>query len=167
MATYSSIPAWRIPCLKAPRGAWWATVHGVPKSETWLKQLSTVSFIQKIIFFFFVFILMPKKYFPILADFAQFYTFIVPSPTHSSSTAYPLCARPCAGAGKRNTPCHGLCLHKTHFLPLRQCVTPIIYNLGYSADFLYVFGSSHSLSIGYLFRNFFLPAKNSLTLTQF
>ena len=30
-------------CLENPtdRGAWWATVHGVAKSWTWLKQLST------------------------------------------------------------------------------------------------------------------------------
>ena len=30
-------------CLENPidRGAWWATVHGVTKSRTWLKQLST------------------------------------------------------------------------------------------------------------------------------
>ena len=31
MATHSSIPAWRIPM---DRGAWWATVHGVTKSQT-------------------------------------------------------------------------------------------------------------------------------------
>ena len=31
MATHSSIPAWRIP---VDRGAWWATVHGVAKSQT-------------------------------------------------------------------------------------------------------------------------------------
>ena len=31
MATYSSILAWRIPMA---RGAWWATVHGVTKSDT-------------------------------------------------------------------------------------------------------------------------------------
>ena len=30
-ATHSSILAWRIPMDK---GAWWATVHGVPKSRT-------------------------------------------------------------------------------------------------------------------------------------
>ena len=37
MATHSSILAWRIP---RDRGAWWATVHRVPKSQTQLKQLS-------------------------------------------------------------------------------------------------------------------------------
>ena len=37
MATYSSILAWRIPM---DRGAWWATVHRVAKSQTRLKQLS-------------------------------------------------------------------------------------------------------------------------------
>ena len=31
MATQSSIVAWRIPM---DRGAWWATVHGVTKSQT-------------------------------------------------------------------------------------------------------------------------------------
>ena len=31
MATQSSILAWRIPM---DRGAWWATVHGVAKSQT-------------------------------------------------------------------------------------------------------------------------------------
>ena len=31
MATYSSILAWRIPM---DRGAWWATVHVVRKSQT-------------------------------------------------------------------------------------------------------------------------------------
>ena len=38
MATYSSILAWRIPM---DRGAWQATVHGVAKSWTRLKRLST------------------------------------------------------------------------------------------------------------------------------
>ena len=36
MATHSSILAWRIPM---DRGVWWATVHGVTKSRTWLKEL--------------------------------------------------------------------------------------------------------------------------------
>ena len=31
MATHSSILAWRIPMQ---RGAWWAAVHGVEKSQT-------------------------------------------------------------------------------------------------------------------------------------
>ena len=35
MATHSSIRAWRIPM---DRGAWWATVHGVAKSRTWLSD---------------------------------------------------------------------------------------------------------------------------------
>ena len=38
MATHSSILAWRI---LMDRGAWWATVHGVSKSQTQLKRLST------------------------------------------------------------------------------------------------------------------------------
>ena len=38
MATHSSILAWRIPM---DREAWRATVHGVTKSQTQLKQLST------------------------------------------------------------------------------------------------------------------------------
>ena len=38
MATHSSILAWRIPM---DRGAWWATVHGVSKSLTQLRRLST------------------------------------------------------------------------------------------------------------------------------
>jgi len=37
MATHSSILVWRIPM---DRGAWWATVHGVTKRQTQLKQLS-------------------------------------------------------------------------------------------------------------------------------
>ena len=37
LTTHSSILAWRIPM---DRGAWWATVHGVAKSQTWLKWLS-------------------------------------------------------------------------------------------------------------------------------
>ena len=37
MATHSSILARRIPM---DRGAWWAIVHGVAKSWTWLEQLS-------------------------------------------------------------------------------------------------------------------------------
>ena len=36
MSTHSSILAWRIP---TDRGAWWATVHRVTKSQTLLKQL--------------------------------------------------------------------------------------------------------------------------------
>ena len=39
-ATHSSILAWRIPM---DRGARWAAVHGVAKSQTRLKGLSTVS----------------------------------------------------------------------------------------------------------------------------
>ena len=35
MATYSSILAWRIP---TDRGDWWATVHGVTKSQTRLSN---------------------------------------------------------------------------------------------------------------------------------
>ena len=31
MATYSSILSWRVPM---DQGAWWATVHGVIKSQT-------------------------------------------------------------------------------------------------------------------------------------
>ena len=38
MATHSSVLAWRIP---TDRGAWRATVHGIEKGQTWLKQLST------------------------------------------------------------------------------------------------------------------------------
>ena len=34
-ATHSSVPAWRIPL---DRGAWWATVHGVAKSQTQLSN---------------------------------------------------------------------------------------------------------------------------------
>ena len=40
MATHSIILAWRVPM---DRGAWWATVHGVAKSQTWVKQLSMQS----------------------------------------------------------------------------------------------------------------------------
>ena len=41
MATHSSILAWKIP---VDRGAWWATVHGVTKSQTRLRyfDISTV-----------------------------------------------------------------------------------------------------------------------------
>jgi len=39
MATHSSILVWQIPM---DRGAWWATVHGVAKSQTQLKQLRTL-----------------------------------------------------------------------------------------------------------------------------
>ena len=35
IATHSSILAWRIPM---DRGAWWATVHRVPKSRTQLSD---------------------------------------------------------------------------------------------------------------------------------
>ena len=35
MATHSSILAWRIPM---ERGAWWAIVHGVAKSQTQLSK---------------------------------------------------------------------------------------------------------------------------------
>ena len=35
MAIHSSILAWRIP---TDRGAWWATVHGVAESQTWLSH---------------------------------------------------------------------------------------------------------------------------------
>ena len=37
------------PCLENPvdRGAWWATVHRVAKSQTWLKRLSMHTGVQK------------------------------------------------------------------------------------------------------------------------
>ena len=35
MATHSSILAWRIPM---DRGTWWATIHGVTKSQTLLSD---------------------------------------------------------------------------------------------------------------------------------
>ena len=35
MRTHPNILAWRIPM---DRGAWWATVHGVGKSQTWLSD---------------------------------------------------------------------------------------------------------------------------------
>ena len=41
MATHSSILAWRIPM---DREAWWAALHGVPKSRTRLKRLSVRAF---------------------------------------------------------------------------------------------------------------------------
>ena len=41
-ATHSSILTWRIP---KDRGTWEATVHGVAKSQTQLKQLSMHTFI--------------------------------------------------------------------------------------------------------------------------
>ena len=46
MATHSSILAWGIPM---DRGAWWATVHRVAKSQTQLKRLSphAMSLIQR------------------------------------------------------------------------------------------------------------------------
>ena len=50
MATHSSILAWRIP---VDRGAWWATVHGVAKSQTRLKQFSMQKF--PLHYWFFVF----------------------------------------------------------------------------------------------------------------
>ena len=37
MAICSSIPAWE---NSMDRGAWWATVHGVTKSQTGLKEFS-------------------------------------------------------------------------------------------------------------------------------
>ena len=38
MVTHSSILAWRMPMDK---GAWWATVHGVAKSQTRLSEFHT------------------------------------------------------------------------------------------------------------------------------
>ena len=35
MATHSSILAWK---MSKDRGAWWATVHGVANSQTWLSN---------------------------------------------------------------------------------------------------------------------------------
>ena len=40
MATHSSILAWRIPM---DRGAWWATVYGVAKSQTRWGKHSTAT----------------------------------------------------------------------------------------------------------------------------
>ena len=43
MAIHSIIRAWRIPM---DRGAWWATVHRVEKSQTPLKRLSMYAQLQ-------------------------------------------------------------------------------------------------------------------------
>ena len=47
MATLSSILAWRIPM---DRGAWWAIVHRVTKSQTWLSNYTQRIITEKIIF---------------------------------------------------------------------------------------------------------------------
>ena len=44
IATHSSILAWRIP---VDRGTWWAAVHGVAQSRTWLKRLSRLHALGK------------------------------------------------------------------------------------------------------------------------
>ena len=44
MATHSSTLAWRIP---TDRGAWWAIIHGVSKSQIWLKWLSTAHALEE------------------------------------------------------------------------------------------------------------------------
>ena len=49
MDTHFSILAWRIPM---DRGTWWAMVHRLTKSQTWLKPLSTHTVIWKDIFFY-------------------------------------------------------------------------------------------------------------------
>ena len=41
MATHSSILAWRVP---VDRGSWWATVHGIAKSQTQLSDIFTFHF---------------------------------------------------------------------------------------------------------------------------
>ena len=41
MATHSTILAWRSPM---DRGAWWAAVHGVTKSQTWLSNQAHILF---------------------------------------------------------------------------------------------------------------------------
>ena len=48
-AANSSILAWRNPM---DRGAWWATVHGVAKSQTRLERLSLLLFLNLFIYFF-------------------------------------------------------------------------------------------------------------------
>ena len=45
-STHSSILAWRIP---VDRGAWWATVHGVAKSQTGLSYLAHVHMVLSFI----------------------------------------------------------------------------------------------------------------------
>ena len=46
MATHSSVLAWRIP---GTGGAWWAAVHWVAQSQTWLKRLSSSMLVFKIL----------------------------------------------------------------------------------------------------------------------
>ena len=48
LATHSSILAWRTPWTK-----WWATVHGVTKSQTWLSDL-TATIVRLIYFWLFL-----------------------------------------------------------------------------------------------------------------
>ena len=57
MATHSSILAWRIPM---DRGAWWAMVHRVTKSQTQLSAKAQHRFVPLswFVFVFFVFVLL-------------------------------------------------------------------------------------------------------------
>ena len=64
MATHSSILTWRIPM---DRKTWQATVHGAPKSQTWLRlntiQYSTNKHIQELLSIFSIRVLEIKHFF--------------------------------------------------------------------------------------------------------
>ena len=51
MATHSRTLAWRI---SMDRGAWWATVHGVTKTWTWLSNKAHSIYIYMCVWFYFI-----------------------------------------------------------------------------------------------------------------
>ena len=70
-------------CLENPRdgGAWWAAVHGVAQSRTWLKRLSSSSSNNKrcclssFVLIYYLYIVLVKVPFKYLAQFLLFFFF--------------------------------------------------------------------------------------------
>lgn len=128
----------------------------------WFVSSFTISFIHRIIFSQLLSPL-PNKYFPVLANLGWF--------LHLYSAAQTLI-----------TGCVPGLVPELRNQTFPAMISAVMELISYSSDnvlpplfitwvtplnFLYIFGSSHRLSSRYLFQNFFLSAKNSLTLTQF
>ena len=89
MATHSSILARRIPL---DRTTWWATVHGLQKSQTWLSDwtATTILWIHRTLFMFlhlknYIFFLLKqftyRKYENIIKETKKYKTVVILSPS--------------------------------------------------------------------------------------
>ena len=130
MGTYSSIVAWRIPM---DRGAWWATVHRVAKSQTWLsKQPSTAH----------------SRALSILSLYissVQFSSVAQSCPTlrpHESQHTRPTCPSPTPGVHSNSRPSSWWChpAISSSVVPFSSCPQPLPASESFPMSQLFAWG---------------------------